>query len=846
MSLFKKKESNQSKKKKEKNKAKNENKKNESRNTKKVAHIKEAIPARWSDEYQCFIDNDDNFILMAKVLGTNIWGMKENDQYAYLNAFSTIFLQSVNSGMIYSYEVPADVEGYINDCEVLKNTLNVTRSNVDRQRYSILNDNENRLKEVSVTRELVDRNFMIILKNKNYDVLKSEINTVCNILNNYQQTKPATPQEMLNTVYNYYNPTESEFVGTSYFDLDYGKMDLIYPDKLGILQRGLSSTMTINDNVYTRTKWIYTFMSEPTMALLGYCATFRYCDFSLHFEMAPHDIIKRDIDKTINNLNKNLNKEKNASQQAVINKELENNYQMTREVSAEGSTPIYFLVSIRITADSPELLKERCKDVDNLATQLNIKFREGMHRPMEMFNLSSPLCLNQVPEYNQLTTVDTLGYMYPFTHEALYDSTVRRDKNEDVIYRYPPICIGTTKDTNGVLFYDNFTRKDDRANSNEAVFGSSGYGKTTYLMHLITQRFGIGYQQYSIDVEGTQLKKLTYALGGENIDCSDGDKGRINPLHVRITVPESEKEDEKIPLSDIKPLSSHIRFLRVFFGSYKGKGGRQDIRLLHDSLIEEALERTYKRIMNIDYQTSAEYIVEHFSNDDYPILSDLYDELKTMKIESEDANDMARREKISDCIAFIRPLAVGADAILFNGPTNINLNNPLINFDISGLQDNTGSRILLTQYFNILSFIWTQVISDESDTRKQIYADEYGVIMDPELQEVMKYFASISRRIRKRIGGLTVATQQISDVLKPEVKSEGQVIINQSCYQFFFNIAGETEYFKGTKILPESALQFIQFAKIGECYAKFGTQTSMTTQIIIPPDELRFFERIKK
>ena len=123
----------------------------------------------------------------------------------------------------------------------------------------------------------------------------------------------------------------------------------------------------------------------------------------------------------------------------------------------------------------------------------------------------------------------------------------------------------------------------------------------------------------------------------------------------------------------------------------------------------------------------------------------------------------------------------------------------MINFDISGLQDNTGSRILLTQYFNILSFIWTQVISDESDTRKQIYADEYGVIMDPELQEVMKYFASISRRIRKRIGGLTVATQQISDVLKPEVKSEGQVIINQSCYQFFFNIAGETEYFKGTK-----------------------------------------------
>lgn len=250
--------------------------------------------------------------------------------------------------------------------------------------------------------------------------------------------------------------------------------------------------------------------------------------------------------------------------------------------------------------------------------------------------------------------------------------------------------------------------------------------------------------------------------------------------------------------------------------------------------------------MNIDYQTSAEDIVENFSNDDYPILSDLYEELKTMKNESEDANDTTRKEKLSECIAFIRPLAVGADAILFNGHTNINLNNPLINFDISGLQDNTGSRILLTQYFNILSFIWTQVISDSRDIRKQIYADEYGIIMDPDLKEVMKYFSSISRRIRKRIGGLTVATQQISDVLKDEVKSEGEVIINQSGYQFFFNLAGETEYFKGTKILPESAQEFIQFANIGECYAKFGSQTAMTTQIIIPPDELRFFESIKK
>ena len=73
----------------------------------------------------------------------------------------------------------------------------------------------------------------------------------------------------------------------------------------------------------------------------------------------------------------------------------------------------------------------------------------------------------------------------------------------------------------------------------------------------------------------------------------------------------------------------------------------------------------------------------------------------------------------------------------------------MINFNISGLQDNTSSRILITQYYNILSYIWTEVVSDMEDIRKQIYADEFGVIMDPELGGVMKYFNSIIRRDRK-------------------------------------------------------------------------------------------------
>ena len=82
----------------------------------------------------------------------------------------------------------------------------------------------------------------------------------------------------------------------------------------------------------------------------------------------------------------------------------------------------------------------------------------------------------------------------------------------------------------GVLFYDNFVKKDARANYNEFIAGSAGFGKTTLIMWLIKQRYGLGYEQFIIDVEGKELHKLVYELGGQNIDCSDGDKRTYQSL----------------------------------------------------------------------------------------------------------------------------------------------------------------------------------------------------------------------------------------------------------------------------------------------------------------------------
>ena len=255
----------------------------------------------------------------------------------------------------------------------------------------------------------------------------------------------------------------------------------------------------------------------------------------------------------------------------------------------------------------------------------------------------------------------------------------------------------------------------------------------------------------------------------------------------------------------------------------------------------------YKRV-GITFETNAQYITENYKNEDFPIFSDVYDTLEKWlkELQARNQQDEAEIERYKVCLAFLEPIAYGADSNLFNGHTNVDLTNNLINFNISALQDNTGSRVLATQYYNVLSFVWTNIISDSGHNRKQLYADEFSVIMDPRYIDIMMYFQTVIKRVRKYLAGFTSATQQISDVLKDSVREQGEAIIENSVYQFFFGLGTEgVEYFKKTKLIPDSEQEFVQFANIGECYAKIGTSTAMRIRIQISDPAFELFASLK-
>lgn len=822
---------------------KQKERKKENNIKKKTRHISEAVSINWDEEKQCFKDKNNKYIGMLKTFGTNLFGLKEEDQMVYMNAFSFIFNSNIGEGQIYTYEVPANVDGYVNDYNYFKSQLNVM-DDIDNIRYDILDKASQRLEDTAVTRELVDRCFIIILKDSDYYKLEKRLNDVISQIGMYQKTRLLNAKEMIEIIYDYYNPASGKFISTSYED-NYDLMDTIYPDYIGFYDQGFHQAIALN-GLYCKTKWLSSFYKEPMQAMLCFLATYPNVEFSLHWIPAPQDSIKSDLDKSIQNLNKQINSEKDASKIREKQKEIEQNLDMVDKLISEGSFALYFSVSLRITAESPQLLNQICDELDKYAKTLNIKLRDGLHQPLEMFNLSAPICQNDVENYMLETTADTMGYMYPFVFEALYDSTsVVDNKTGKVLYNYPPVYIGNTINTNGVVFYDDFVRADDRSSSNEFIVGTTGMGKTMFLMWLIMQRHGLGYKQFIIDVEGKELNKLTYALKGQIIECANGDAGRINLLEIRFNIPENMENDDKVPLDKIKPLAEHIRFLRNFFDIYKGEDGNKIITILHDNEIEIALEKLYKVKMNIDFNTTAQEIIDNYTSSDYPIMNDLYNELvnerdRTIEI------DRKRKNILNECIAFIRPLALGADSPIFNGVTTINTDASLLCFDISGLQDNTGSKILKAQYFNIISFIWTKIIANTTGERQKLIIDEFGVIMDKRYPDIMRYFENIIKRIRKRHAGLTTATQQVSDMMKDSVREYGEAIISQSTYQFFFGLGSSgAEYFRDSKIIPKSELEFIQFAGIGDCYAKIGSQTALRIHVALPEDEVKKLERIK-
>lgn len=759
------------------------------------------------------------YLTAISVVPINIFGLREKDQQRFLSTLENFTnSKKFNNYQVYCNETGADTRNYCDQIFNLQSTLSVNKKS-EIKRFEILEDEKNNIVNQTYNHNLIDKYYYIIFKSTNLELAKKLALDALYIFKTSFSAYTVSYKDFIKSIYKYYNPFRSIYES---LDIDFsGELlltDLIAPISMSKTKSKLSHYITV-DKVCCKTYHAYAYPSYPVFAWISYLTGFRGVTFSMHVSDCTSTKLIKDYDKQYNNLVRNYDRCKKESEREKIKADMESVQLMITALSRGTKKSVSYLITLRLEADNENELEELENYLLAETASLGVYFRQGFFEQENLFNTTAPLCRNLLQEYSKDVVCNVLSWGFPMVFESLSDPEL-------------PILIGRSKSTGGAIFYDHTYKDKARTNSNEILFGSSGSGKTYCLMHLIYHRFARGFKQIVVDLEGKQMNKLTAALGGTVVNCANGSGGIINPLQIRITIDDDETGD-KIPLSKIYPLASHIQFLRTFFRLYFI--GLDRIML---SDIEDAIETLYKQ-WGFTLNSTAEEL-QKYKPEDYPIMSDLYGVIDKIynDIPIENIEKKNRLEVVRN---FIRRLAEGADSTLFNGVTNVNLDNDIVCLVLAGLQ-NKDTTLLRVQYYNILSYILTEIISGKFRSWLQLYEDEFHILMSPDAPEMMNFQKMLVKIIRKYNAGLSTSTQEISDVLHKDVAQCGNAVIGNSNYKFYFKQESESlQYLREHNMVSESDAEFLQYAERGQCFMDLGAN-ALQVDIVIPDKILELFD----
>lgn len=330
------------------------------------------------------------------------------------------------------------------------------------------------------------------------------------------------------------------------------------------------------------------------------------------------------------------------------------------------------------------------------------------------------------------------------------------------------------KDINGkLMIMDLWKRGGDRTNSNIVAVGAPGKGKSTAIKKIILNEYMLGTKILIVDPE-REYDTIVKDLGGDWINLGGSNKGNINPLEIKpISLDDNENEDE---FDGVGALALHLQNLEVFFGLCLADVTERQKTLLNENLIE-----LYNKF-NIFWDTD----VSNLKNEDFPIISDLYDILVKNKGLEKDKKTI---EDYNDLILYIGNLINGQDQFLFNKHTSLHTESKIVCLDTYDL-NNSSERIKKAQYFNIISWCWQQITKDRHE-KIMLICDEAYLLIDPEIPQTLIGLRNIAKRCRKYEGSLVVISQSIIDFLDPRIKMYGQALLTLPCYKIFLGSDGK-------------------------------------------------------
>jgi type IV secretory pathway VirB4 component len=421
-----------------------------------------------------------------------------------------------------------------------------------------------------------------------------------------------------------------------------------------------------------------------------------------------------------------------------------------------------------------------------------------------------PLGENQLKEYTyQMCNSETASSFFPFD-------------DSEICYLSPKAQVeGINKTTNSLVAI-NYLDTQRTLNQNMVVIGTSGVGKSTFMVQKILRCFAMGIKVYIIDPEN-EYSHIVKILGGEVVHLSSNSATKINPLEI-FSTEITDTEDFNSEAEFVRDLvKQKIQRVKAFFKVLKA-----DLTQVESSILDKSLTILYNR-----FSINEKSEIKNLKATDYPTLEDFYKELGELK-----KSDIERYEKIQDFYFILESYVYGSNS-LFNGHTNVNINNPLFSFDLKSLQHEVDVQAAC--YFNIFGFLWDEVTKTK-DELIYLFIDEFHFLSKN--HDSMRFFYQAYKRFRKYNAGAIAGTQQIIDVLDT-VDNLGAAMIENSHTKVFFGLdnKGVEDVVKKINLsFSDEEISLLRAKRQGEALITYGSQRAFI-RVELTQEELRIWNK---
>ncbi len=440
-----------------------------------------------------------------------------------------------------------------------------------------------------------------------------------------------------------------------------------------------------------------------------------------------------------------------------------------------------------IYAGSLDELEFVSHKIESMLGQQLVYSKPATSQQEQGLNSTIPQMSDQLQIRRNMST-GALSTSFPFTSADL-------TQDNGILY-------GINMHNSGLVIFDRFSLE----NGNSVVFAKSGAGKSFTVKLEALRSMMFGTEIFIIDPEN-EYQRMCEAVGGAYVRLSLNSATRINPFDLPKVV-DSEEADNALR-SNLITLHGLLRLMM---------GGAQAQMMGGNSTLMPALAPSEEA--DLDAALIETYAKAGITNDPLthssqpPAISDLYDTLLHM---GGTGPQLAQR---------LRKYTTGTFAGIFSQQSNIDINNPLVVFNLRDLED----ELRPVAMYIVLNYIWNKTKTDQR--KRLLIVDEAWQLM--KYEDSANFLFSLAKRARKYNLGITTITQDVEDFMGSRM---GRAIVANASMQFLLKqSASAVDVLSGVfKLTSEEKKRLSQFP-VGQGLF-FAGQNHVHIQVVASPTE---------